>query len=292
VSSDQAHRPVRLSLIAFGGVVAGIILAASIVGAQHFHDGGMGPGQDAHAYWLALRGTPYDSGPGTYGAYLYSPAFVQALSQVLALAWPQFRALWTAMLMGVLLYLCGPVLFAVALPFAFFELWGGNIHLLLALAIVVGFRHPASWAFVLLTKVTPGVGLAWFAVRREWAHLTVAIALVVDPGAWLAWMDLLVGQSASAPPAGSIPIPLVVRLPLALAAVAYAGATDRRWLVPVGVLLAMPVMWWGGLSLLFAAVALERGALERRLVDLVAQLRAAPQRQLVAPVTWAIEPEG
>jgi len=36
------------------------------------------------------------------------------------------------------------VLLIVALPVAFFEIWGGNIHLLLALAIVVasaGLRH-------------------------------------------------------------------------------------------------------------------------------------------------------
>ena len=42
------------------------------------------------------------------------------------------------MMMGVLLVLTGPVLFALVLPIAFFELWGGNIHLLLALTIVLG----------------------------------------------------------------------------------------------------------------------------------------------------------
>jgi len=42
---------------------------------------------------------------------------------------------------------------------------------LLAVAIAVGFRYPAAWALVLITKVTPGIGLVWFAVRREWCPL-------------------------------------------------------------------------------------------------------------------------
>ena len=28
-------------------------------------------------------------------------------------------------------------------------------------------RWPAAWAFVLLTKMTPGIGLLWFAFRRD-----------------------------------------------------------------------------------------------------------------------------
>jgi hypothetical protein len=59
--------------------------------------------------------------------------------------------------------------------FALMELAGGNIEILIAVAIVVGFRWPAAWSFVLLTKVTPGVGLLWFAVRREWNQLATAL---------------------------------------------------------------------------------------------------------------------
>ena len=55
------------------------------------------------------------------------------------------------------------------------EVAGGNVSLLLAVAIVVGFRWPAAWALVLLTKITPGIGLLWFAVRREWRHLAIAL---------------------------------------------------------------------------------------------------------------------
>jgi hypothetical protein len=307
LNPDPAHRPVRLALVVLGGLVAGLVLAATIVGAHHFQNGTLGPGQDAHAYWLALRGAsyvPYAATPGEYGAYLYSPAFLQTLSPVLAFAWPQFLSLWTALLLGALLVLCGPFLFVLALPVAFFEIWGGNIHLLLALAIVVGFRHPASWAFVLLTKVTPGVGLIWFGVRREWRHLAIAgaattlvigLSLAIDRHAWQGWLDLLSAQAPSAPPRGSIAIPIGLRLPVAASIIVFAAAYDRRWLVPVGVFLAMPVLWWGGVSILMASVALERQSIERQLLEVIARLRTArsterPVARRAAP-QWVPEPE-
>ena len=114
------------------------------------------------------------------------------------LPWQQFLATWTAVLMGALLLLAGPALFVLALPLAFFEIWGGNIHLLLALAIVLGFRWPQTWAFVFLTKVTPGIGVLWFAVRREWRSfgialgttaLVIGISWVLAPGLWADWIS-------------------------------------------------------------------------------------------------------
>jgi hypothetical protein len=281
-----------------GALAAGMVLAASIVGAHHFQGGTLGPGQDAHAYWLALRGAPYAATAGEYGAYLYSPAFVQALSPVLALAWPQFLALWSAMLIGTLLILCGPVLFALVLPLAFFEIWGGNIHLLVAIAVVVGFKHPHAWAFVLLTKVTPGVGLVWFAVRGEWRHLALAAAatglvvglsIALDPAAWLGWLELLSSQTSSWPPSGSIGIPIGLRLPIAVAVIAYAAARDRAWLVPVGVLLAMPYLWWGSLSVLIASLALERSTLERRVTRAIAYVRFATRGAPMSQPGWLPE---
>lgn len=44
-------------------------------------------------------------------------------------------------------------------------LHSGNIEPLLAAEVVVGFRWPTAWAFVLLTNVTPGAA-PWFLVRR------------------------------------------------------------------------------------------------------------------------------
>src|SRR3954462_8532708 len=167
---------IRWLLIVAGGVGAGLIIAFTVVGSGHFDTGSMGAGQDARAYWRAVRVFPYGADAGPFGAYLYSPAFLHALEPILNLRWEQFLALWAGLLMATLLVLTGPVLFVFALPVAFFEIWGGNIHLLLALAIVAGFRWPAAWSFVLLTKVTPGIGLLWFAARREWRKLAIALA--------------------------------------------------------------------------------------------------------------------
>ena len=95
------------------------------------------------------------------------------------------------------------------LPPVFIELAMGNIHAFIAVAIVLGFRWPAAWAFVLLTKVTPGVGLLWFAVRREWRNLAialgataaiVAVSFVIAPALWAEWLDVLAGRSGA--PAG------------------------------------------------------------------------------------------
>jgi hypothetical protein len=298
------RQPVRLTLAAAGGIGAGLVLAAAVATALHFTSGDLGAGQDAHAYWLALRSVPYQQDPGQYGAYLYSPAFTQLFSPLLSLPWPQFLALWTFLLMATLLTLTGPLLFVTVLPFAFFELWGGNITLLMALAMVVGFRYPAAWSFVLLTKVTPGVGLLWFAVRREWSALlmaaTATVAIVaaswlVDPAAWSAWLKMLVGDAGVTPASGSIPVPLMVRLPLAALIVAVAALRNRRSLLPVGALLALPVLWFGSLTLLIASVALEREWLEPRFEKLALRcFEGVPRfvRQLVRRgPTWTAQPE-
>ncbi len=172
--------------------------------------------------------------------------------------------LWTALQVGTTSWLGGR--WAVAL-FAFppvaLEIHHGNIHILLAAAIVLGFRWPATWAFVLLTKVTPGVGLVWFAVRREWRRLAIALAvtgaiagvsLVLEPQVWRSWVEdsLLVTAEGSPLNQFSLPIPLALRLPAAAILVAWGGLTDRPWTVPAAATLALPVLWPTGFAVLAA----------------------------------------
>ena len=263
----------RLALIVAGGIGAGLVVALAAIGTRNFAVGSMTAGQDAFAYWHATQSVaPYGADAGSWGAYLYSPAFLQILSPILTLPWPVFFAIWTAIMMAALLLLTGPVLLIVALPIAFFEIWGGNIHIVLALAIVLGFRWPATWSFVLLTKVTPGVGLIWFAVRREWRSLAIAlgataaiagISLVINPGLWQSWIDLLLREAGGTASNGHIPIPLLYRLPFAVILAVYAARTDRKWLVPVVAFLAMPVLWWGSVTVLIGCIAIERERVER-----------------------------
>jgi hypothetical protein len=156
--------------------------------------------------------------------------------------------------------------------------------------IVIGFVRPGAWAFALLTKVTPAVGLLWFLVRREWRALVevgvatgaiVAVSWLLAPAQWASWVDLLASSAGSSTVPGSVPIPLLVRLPFAVLVIAWAALRGRRWLLPVGVLLAMPVVWWGGFAILAASVALERGRIEAALGLLPG--RPAPSRDEAAP---------
>jgi hypothetical protein len=223
-------------------------------------------GQEAFCYWIANLQAPYALSDWTQPvAYVYSPAFLQVVSPLTHLPWLEFFGVWTAMLLLAIRFLTGPRLFAVGVLLATLELVGGNISLFLAVAMVVGFRWPAVWAFVLLTKVTPGIGLLWFAVRREWRSLGIALgatALVVAvsallmPGAWLEWLALLVRLAGRGGTWAAVPIPFLVRLPFAVALVVWGALTDRRWTVPVAGMLALPALWYGSFSMLLAVIAL------------------------------------
>jgi len=275
VTSDSIRRIVGIwgLSVAIGLVVLMVALA------EPFQPDSFGPGHDARAYWSVPLDDLYVPGSvGEESAYLYSPAFIWLLSPLRALSWPLFLGVWTAGLLGVLFWLARPLLFLPLLLLALPELWGGNITILLAAAIVLGFSRPWAWAFPLLTKVTPGVGVIWFAVRREWMNLGVAIAATLaviaavalfTPGFWADWFQLLLSSTDSSTVEGSVPIPLVLRLPVAVALIVYAARRDMRWLLPIGVLLAMPVIWWGSLALLTASVALKRDQIEGHFDELL-----------------------
>jgi hypothetical protein len=224
-------------------------------------------GQDARCYWVPGFDAPYALSEWTAPiAYVYSPAFLQLLAPLKVLAWEPFLAIWTVILLLAVRFLSGPRLFALALLISVPELIGGNIHLLIAVAIVIGFRYPAAWSLVLLTKITPGVGLLWFAVRREWRSLAialgataaiVAVSLVISPRAWLEWfgvVDSSVGKTSGT--WAALPVPLWFRLPIAVAVVTWGARTNRRWAVPVAAMLALPALWYGGLTILLAIIPL------------------------------------
>jgi GNAT superfamily N-acetyltransferase len=250
-----------------GGLIAGAVILVLVVAFRVPSEATWPTGREAFCYWLPSLADPYARSDWTQAvAYVYSPAFLQAIAGLKALPWVAFLAVWTVLLLLAVRYLVGPRLWAVAIAFTAIELLGGNIHILLAVAIVVGFRYPAAWGFVLLTKVTPGVGLLWFAVRREWRSLGIALgatALVavvswaILPGAWADWVDVL-GASATKTVGtwAAVPVPLWLRLPAAVALVTWGARTDRRWTVPVAAMLALPALWFGGASMLLAAVAL------------------------------------
>jgi hypothetical protein len=223
---------------------------------------------DFHAYWATQFGIDYSTAnPYQIGAYLYPPAFAQAIAPLALLPFPMFAALWTALSVIVCAWLVGrwaaPLLLTGALAL---ELALGQIDIFIAAAIVVGFRYPAVWAFPLLTKVAPGIGLLWFVVRREWQKLAIAIAVTVGiaaisalvaPEAWRSWFDLMRRSLTEPAPFGAyIPIPIWLRLPIGVGLIAWGARTDRYWTVPVGVLLSMPILWTNVFTLLIAVIPL------------------------------------
>ena len=245
--------------------------------------------RDAMAYWRPDLDDLYGGRRvGIMSTYLYSPAFAQAMSPFGLLPWPVFAAMWSAANLGLLVWMVGPylgaLLFLIPGPVGD-EISTGNIHLMLAAAVVVGFRYPAVWSVPLLTKVTPGVGVLWFAGARQWRHLAVAVGVTVAiavlsyalaPGAWFEWADTL--RRSSAIPSAEvavIPGPLWLRVVVAATIAMLAGWKGLRWLVPMAVLIALPVPWSSGLSLLVGSLALTRATW-------IAWLRTARPRLVAA----------
>jgi len=121
---------------------------------------------------------------------------------------------------------------------------------------------------VILTKITPGVGVLWFAARREWRSFAIALGatavvclmtFVFEPGYWVDFLRSILGN-VSEPQYFSIPPPAPIRIPLAIALVIWGARTDRPWTVAVAATLGLPILWPHGLTVLLAAIPfLRRG---------------------------------
>jgi len=227
---------------------------------------------DAEAYWGLTPDELYRGVHlGDQDAFLYSPIVAYLFLPFSAMPFDVFYAILAAINLAALVWILGPVLGALSLfllPVSN-EVARGNIHLLLAAAIVLGFRYPASWAWVFLTKVTPGVGVLWFAPRREWRKLgtalgvtaaLVAVSFLLTPELWLRWFDLLTGSVTITRPS-FLEVPVLPRL--VVAALLTAVAAWRGWpmIVPVAATLALPAIWVNSLAMLVAVVPLWRNPL-------------------------------
>lgn len=264
----------RVRAIRDGLVLAGLLFAAYLFVVVAPQAGSVG--FDALSYWIYSIDDPYAITHGTMGSFVYSPVAARLFQAHSLLPWWQFLWLYLATLLATALWLGGRRwwLAVLAFPPVALELYHGNIHLLIAAAIALGFRYPAAWAFVLVTKVTPGVGLLWFAVRREWRNLAIAlgataavvgVSLVVDFPLWGQWIESQLLVSLQQPPnQPQIEIPLFLRLPAAALLVTWGALTNRKWTVPASAALAMPVLWIAAFSVLAAIPAVYRPELAER----------------------------
>lgn len=217
---------------------------------------------DAYSYW-AVDSTPYTW--ETNLEYRYSPAFLWVIWPIAQLPFETFLAVWTAAHIAAAIWLRAGWLLIV--PGLNDDVLRGNISLFLAVATVLAIRRTGAWWTVpLLTKVTPGVGIAWHVFRGEWGSLAraigvtggiVVIGLVLQPDLWMGWIESLVRAGATYEvdhPLGPVP----VRLAMGAAIVALAARVDRPWLVPVAMFVAVPGLWWFNWALLAAIPRLWR----------------------------------
>ncbi len=272
--------------IAVGLVLAGLLFFAYLFLVTAPHVGTFG--FDAYAYWSVSMPDPYTIDVGALGAFNYAPPIAMVADWFSTVDWLTFLFLWTMLLVGTIVWIAGSptwILVAFAVPFVALELYHGNINILLAAAIVLGFSHPWTWSFVLLTKPSAGLALLWFVVRREWRSLFIAlgttaticlVSYILAPSLWTAWIDLLIGSLGLPPRSSSIQIPLWIRLPIAAVVVIWGARTDRRWTVVVSAMLAMPVFWYATPAILVGVIPDIRAKREARNRDAAEAMTPTP----------------
>lgn len=228
-----------------------------------------GPGFDFFAYWFVDPADPYAIRNGlgeTFGVFHYTPPLAWLAGPLKLVSWPLAYWIWFAILLAVLVWLARDWALAwLAFPPVASELYHGNIHLLIAAALVLSLRQPVAYLFLALSKVSPGVMALWWAARGEWRNFTLAlgsavvvvgIAFVLAPDAWSAWLT----QVANVPTRAQnlVPIPLAIRLPVAAILVLVAARLDRPWILAPAVTLALPLLWAHGFAVLVAITPLLR----------------------------------
>lgn len=224
---------------------AGASLLALLAVATYARRGNLGG--DALAYWRSGHSAAlYDRLPGQWGAYLYSPAFAQAIKPATLLPATTFAVAWTVAEALAFIWLVRPLglawggpMFLLCVP----ELAWGNLYGFYAVVLVVGFRYPGAWALPALTKIAPAVGLVWFAARREWRALTIALGVIVAialasfllaPGEWSDWYSFL-HRSATRPV-------VAFRETCGIIVAFIAARLNVRWLLTVAMILACPLL--------------------------------------------------
>ncbi len=271
-SGANKTRPILLALAAIGGALL-VVVGVSRWGAP----------SDEFAYWLGAQrlaaGQPlYDQTATlvTPYAYLYPPPLAQVLAPFShVVPNPVFVAAWTMLLLIALLYLGDwSPLRALALVVWFpvaVELWFRNVHLLIAVLIVLGLRG-RPWAFALgaAIKISPALGVVYFVSAQRWRDALVAggtgagilaLSFVLAPGAWRDFISL--AQGAAAGSSGLVPVPYALRAMVGVALAIVAGRVRPRLGEPLLVLaitIANPSLFVTALCIPIAIVPLARSS--------------------------------
>ena len=128
-------KPVAAGLVLAGCLFFAYMMLVVPFEAQTF-------GFDAFAYWSVSMPDPYVEAVGALGTFNYAPPIAQLAQYLSAVDFWVFLWLWTWLLIGSVVWIAGSptwVLVAFAMPFVALEVYLGNVNILLALAIVLGF---------------------------------------------------------------------------------------------------------------------------------------------------------
>ena len=203
---------------------------------------------DEHAYWLAANrlwaGQPlYDPSatPVTPYAYWYPPVLAQVLVPF-ALLLPElwFTAAWTLLMLGCLWWLAGKdVLIAlafVAFPPVAVEFMFRNVHLVLAVLVVMGVERGWLFSVGAAIKLSPGLGIPWLAARGRWRDAGIAVvvgaailavSVLLSPQAWADWISIAMSRGPG-DVASFLPVPFLVRAVIGLVSSSSRRGCARR----------------------------------------------------------------
>jgi alpha-1,2-mannosyltransferase len=264
----RRYPAIGLVLLAVIGACFVLVVAAGRWGAP----------QDEHAYWLGARrlidGLPlYDptATSVTPYAYWYPPLLAQLLVPVASvLSSDAFDVAWIGLLLVCLLAIAGwrplvALAYVAYVPVAV-ELWFLNVHLVLALLVVLAIRR-WPWLFSVAAgiKIAPGLGILYLLLRRRWTDALIAIAVgvvilvisvVLSPTAWSGFITTMQSRGPG-DISGLLPVPYIVRLAVAVAVTVVAGLSRPRIgepLLIVAITIALPTLWLDALALLIAVV--------------------------------------
>lgn len=214
-------------------------------------------GMDAHAYWLTAHDhNLYGAAPMTRDAFLYSPAFALLIMPVAQLPWLMFAIVWITAEVLAFAWLLAPWGWRWAVPLLLLctvETALGNIYAWVAIAAVLGMSRPGAWCFPLLTKITPGMGIIWFAARGERRNFASALGITliittvsfaIAPQLWIEWVHFIF----TTPRSTAIILPY--RIAGGVLAAIIAARTNRPWLLALAMFLASPVIAINSLTIL------------------------------------------
>src|SRR6186997_2477826 len=235
---------------------------------------------DEHAYWLAsqrlLHGEPlYDPSASivTPYAYWYPPVLAQALAPVVAiLPSDAFSAAWTVLLLVCIWFLGGRTVLGGLALIAFLpvavELWFRNIHLVLAVMVVLGLRRwPVLFAVGASIKLAPGLGIVYLAARGRWRDAGLAtvagiailvVSFALAPDAWRQFVEIISARGVGETN-GFLAVPYFLRAAVGVVLAAVAGRIRPTYgepLLVVAITVALPTLWFTALSMLAAIAGL------------------------------------